>query len=518
MLTPHPGEKLGRVSRAREAVGSRVAERPGLSRPAARPVPRPGASVLDLQRTCGNAAVARLLSPRIQRTPVGWEPGEKGPFEDTHLKQKVTVEEERQGKPGVMNWLVLKDEKGTSWLYIPAGDVRPDELYVKFSESVYKTQQSALRKKSEIGAPQKSKEQQLKESEELEKQEDVRVLTAFKAGTWGAGVPSVTERFLANRPKARRIYDDLILGVEWMSIPLAPPHDTIASRVERTFVGLAKALATKGGLEETPDLQKKLNQVVDPLRPDAKRKAAQLSSSQLDEVSQALAELDYAAIVVGSSKLKEPFVLGAQSRHKDPGQVVPVVKEAEHGSLPPLHVMNLEVDAYYRTADGILHADEVKNTPRALGAKLKDGGQLTRQLQWLDLPVNDPDGSLVKKRVGYFVQATGPKFDVLLSEAMVNGFQALDERQPGEAFIRIGAERLTYVQLRDMYDRAVEWIEASRAVLAADPETKGTKEGNYDSKKVFPKYFDTLEKTRETLGAGPLTAKAEKPTTEKVRV
>src|SRR5919197_1586423 len=80
------------------------------------------------------------------------------------------------------------------------------------------------------------------------------------------------------------------------------------------------------------------------------------------EVAEALAELDYIAVVLTSKPLGAPVVHGAEGpRRANPQERALAKPEEEHGELPPLNVQNLQLDAYYRTSDGVLHGDEVKN-------------------------------------------------------------------------------------------------------------------------------------------------------------
>ena len=154
-------------------------------------------------------------------------------------------------------------------------------------------------------------------------------------------------------------------------------------------------------------------------------------------MSQALSELEYAVIVLENHSLSRPFVLGAKGPFRHPNQKTRPVMEGAHATLPPLGVANLEADTYYLSG-GVLHVNKVKDTPGALADKVKDGGQVGRQVEWLN-KLTVIDDVPVRKRVSYWARATRPKLDSVLSEAVVDNLGQIARLNTGEGpMLRIG--------------------------------------------------------------------------------
>ena len=494
-------------------------------------VPKAGrvAALLALQRSAGNAAVTRALARQV----IDFKSGNPGPYKDT-VHGEVTVLEELPGVGSGPLWLKLKaKDDGKDYLYVPAGALGDDERYVlwKGVDGNYKNlhkQATAKATKASSGPSSgattkstKERKEELKSgSEKAEAIEDTAVRDALAKGTWAAKHKTQLERQKETHKPMLEFFDDMILALEWLVESLAwpAPYKAIGDRAALTFDRLADGILADT-LEITPDLIGKLHQVAAPLRPKVKKKPQDFDEDEMREISQALAELDYAGIVVAKGDLSAPFVLGAQSRQKGEEQKVGVEPEVQHGALPPLHIMGLEVDGYYRDKAGVLHADEVKDTPRALGDKLKRGAaQLNRQLEWLALNVYDEQKQLIPKRVGYFVRGTGPYFDQLLAEHSMAAFKRLHDAVKGGVILRIGDEDFTYDQIKKIYDDTVSWLHANETALGADPETtRGG--GKYDLSKVAKKYLHTLEMTRVSIAtklAAPTTTQPDASTAVKI--
>ena len=216
---------------------------------------------------------------------------------------------------------------------------------------------------------------------------------------------------------------------------IGAPTDELQHRISTAFIALSGALQDKlqgpstapalPVLSATPDLQAKINEVADPVIKEKIR-----TEKDAQRVSQALSELEYAVIVLENHSLSRPFVLGAKGPFRHPNQKTRPVMEGAHATLPPLGVANLEADAYYLSG-GVLHVDEVKDTPGALADKVKDGGQVGRQVEWLN-KLTVIDDVPVRKRVSYWARATRPKFDSVLSEAVVDNLGQIARLNTGE--------------------------------------------------------------------------------------
>jgi len=118
------------------------------------------------------------------------------------------------------------------------------------------------------------------------------------------------------------------------------------------------------------------------------------TGTELATVGQDFAELENARYVLKHQTLAadSPVVIGAR-----PNQ--------EWRNLPKIDVENVEADTYYRTADGVVHLDEVKDTLNAFISKMQAERQFRRYRVWLRAASTDQ-----KREVGVYIRQTGPKF------------------------------------------------------------------------------------------------------------
>jgi hypothetical protein len=301
-----------------------------------------------------------------------------------------------------------------------------------------------------------------------------------------SGTPPV-QRAEASEKKAARgdlsLEKNLELALTW-----SEHNGDLGGRASKTIPVLLRAISD-GTIERNGELQKLVNAVVEPIKIQKTDR-----DKEVMQASQALAELDYAAQVVGTQKLAVPLVLGAKGEIKQKDQKKPIPEES-HGKLPPLDVPNMEVDSYYLSADGVLHADEVKDTPGALADKAKDGGQIGRQVAWLQTSVKEPS-DVKEKQVAYFVRAEGPKFDSVLSATVIDNLSLIEKHQrAGLKFLDLGGSKFAHSELRGVYEDALAWLKASKPVL--DKKHQKFSE-------AIPRYFGTLSATRKSLSDGPL--------------
>ena len=278
------------------------------------------------------------------------------------------------------------------------------------------------------------------------------------------------------------------LSADWSPIDAA-----VGDRAQRVFPILEKGIKT-GAIELTPDLIKKINETLTYLGKGMK------GSKQ---VSEALAELEHIANIFATVELAQPAVLGAQGPEWSPNQWEPIEAEVTHGQLPPLDVIRLEADAYYRSADGVLHLDEVKDTPRALAYKAKAGEQIKRQVQWLKKAVIENE-NVVVKQVGYFVPTPEPKFEDVLSPVVIANLKLIDAAQkPGLKFINIAGVHFSIDELTHLYEYALWWLGESEPALTQ----KGIKTSTAGNM-----YFGNVHSALKMLTTEPL-----KPTKEVVQ-
>lgn len=279
-----------------------------------------------------------------------------------------------------------------------------------------------------------------------------------------------------------QVLKEIRSGLEWKT------WGPLDKRVKDVYSALMEAISKKE-VAVTSELHKKIN--------DTNAYMANSSDKVAKRASEALSELEHAANTARSGALGKgtQYFLGAQGPVWAPQQGNDYQPEEGHGNLPPIDVVNVEADGYYLTADNVLHLDEIKDTPSAAAAKLKAGAQARRQIEWLKRPARG--AKHLKKQVGYWIQAEGPKFGDLLSEDPLDTLKLIADNQQvrGAKFIGIGAERFSYDELRKIYDDAIRWLETNRDAY---------KERNMKASEAATKYFGTLGDALKTLKGSPL--------------
>jgi hypothetical protein len=447
-------------------------------------------NMLAFQHTVGNRAVLRMLEQRhpIQRRlDPDYSRAYKGKYFDTFLGQYVIVKEELEGATRYdhatdkQTWLLLEDltPRKDRWIYqpphgpIPHGTI-PEHYTAYAGHFSYQNRLAqADQERAEYRYRQSQKKPTFVNPEAVVNPKDVATaIDAALKADW-----KKLDSFITSENKKAAI---ATVKTAWISLP-----PNIEQRAKTTFGNLQVAQARKD-IEMTPDLLKKMNECLSPLSkpsfglPDPKR------------ISEALSELEHAANVVSTTRLKHPLVLGAQGPVWSPMQGDDIKPEVKHGKLPPLDVIRLEVDAYYQTADDVLHIDEVKDTPRALAEKAKIGEQIGRQVEWLlGGPVDGPP-----RQVGYFAQAIGPDFNDILDPTVIKNLEQIEQyQQPDVPFIKIANVSMTFAQLKKMYNDALKWLTDSKPVL----DSKKMKLG--DAAKV---YFGDIHTAISSLKQGHL--------------
>lgn len=193
-------------------------------------------------------------------------------------------------------------------------------------------------------------------------------------------------------------------------------------------------------------------------------------STSEKKVSEDLSELEHIVDLPKWEILSSPIYGGVMSENTH-----------QHGTLPPLEIENMEVDAYYMEAGNILHIDEVKDTPAAFASKAKEGKQMLRHIEWLDKPI---DG--YKKEIGYYINSSGPKFDLLLDPKIVHHLKLVANKQEYKGLLNVALIEMTPTELEQLMNSAFEHLQA-------DPENRMKKE-------YYTFKFASYEETLKTLG------------------
>ncbi len=319
-----------------------------------------------------------------------------------------------------------------------------------------------------------------------------------KGRVWS--LDDATKKYYITAANERRVYEEEFQALTELVEAAKRWNDyspALGGRVNRAVAPLPDLLAS-GKVAFTDSIFGILNNVNKPL----KENKADRADKQKD-ASEALSELDLVADVLSSKEVSGALELGAKGpQTHGTGEVKHA--EEKHGKLPPLGVDDLEVDAYYRTSDDILHIDEVKDTPQALGDKAKTGEQIARQVQWLKREVFGPYDPMedeqepIKKEVGYMMRAAEPRFDKVLSQDVISNLKLIEAAQwrRGLPFLNMAGRPMTVAQLQKMYDDAIQWLQASKDVYTR----MGMKQSD-----AISRYFSNFETARTTLQQGPLT-------------
>jgi len=194
-----------------------------------------------------------------------------------------------------------------------------------------------------------------------------------------------------------------------------------------------------------------------------------LATGTPDKVSQSFAELAHAKYVLEQPDLDPAALVYIGAQYKQ-----------ELKGLPTIDIENVEADSYYRTRDGVVHLDEVKDTPNAFVTKILRSDQFKRYREWL--------GKGPKRKVGVDIRNTGPKFHRILEEKVLKSLEQTIAHDLSGQFFKVGDQVFSMKELRQLYQRAVDALGHTRRV---NPELgMGT---------LLDRYFDTLEETLHTV-------------------
>jgi hypothetical protein len=204
-----------------------------------------------------------------------------------------------------------------------------------------------------------------------------------------------------------------------------------------------------------------------------------LGSTDPGTVSQRLAELEHAAYVLKRGNLdpNTPIAIGAEYNQ-------------QLTNLPKIDVEKVEADTYYKTVDGVIHLDEVKDTPNAFVSKLKEQ-QFDRYAEWIDEGKNlsTPQDRVV----GVYIRQTGPGFDQILDSARFQRLSNTIVSDDTKPFMKIGEYTFNLNELKSMQQDALQKL----GEIIAENKKNGEQ---VKPSELAKQYFGSLEKTFQTLG------------------
>ncbi len=204
-----------------------------------------------------------------------------------------------------------------------------------------------------------------------------------------------------------------------------------------------------------------------------------LGSKDIDTVQQRFAELEHAAYVLkrGNLDANTPIVIGAEYNQ-------------QLKNLPKIDVEKVEADTYYKTADGVIHLDEVKNTPNALVSKLREQ-QFDRYAQWMNEGINLPTEE--ERVVGVYIRQTGPGFDQILDSGRFQRLSSTIVSDDTKPFMKVGEYTFSLNDLKNIQQDAFQKL----TEIINENKRNGVKVKPSDLAK---QYFGSLETTFQTLG------------------
>lgn len=204
-----------------------------------------------------------------------------------------------------------------------------------------------------------------------------------------------------------------------------------------------------------------------------------LGVTDSDTVNERFAELEHAAYVLKRGNLapNTPIVIGAKYNQ-------------QLTNLPKIDVEKVEADTYYKTADGVIHLNEVKNTPNAFVEKLKEE-QFDRYAEWIDKGKNLPNP---QERVAeVYIRQTGPGFDQILDSARFQRLSNTIVSDDTKPFMKVGEYTFSLNDLKNVQQDALQKL----GDIIAENKRNGIK---VKPSELAKQYFGSLEKTFQTLG------------------
>jgi hypothetical protein len=205
------------------------------------------------------------------------------------------------------------------------------------------------------------------------------------------------------------------------------------------------------------------------------------------KVSESLAELERANHILKHVELESgtKVIIGAKE-----GQQI-----GKATGLPDIDVAKVEADVYYKTKDGVIHLDEVKDTVNALTSKIDDGikaakkgadpKQFERYGDWVK-----QGGAVGQKREAIVVvRNSSSGFDSLLEKRRIDELGKLANGDLEKPILQVGRRVLSTNDLAQIERDAMAKL---GGLISENPGKKPV-----DLAKEF---FGSMDKTFETLG------------------
>ena len=154
-----------------------------------------------------------------------------------------------------------------------------------------------------------------------------------------------------------------------------------------------------------------------------------------------------------------------------------------------LDVDKVKADTYFRTTDGVLHLNEVKNTPNAFVSKLlegvkKENGQFKRYADWVEKGAKQGQ---VREAIVY-IKNSKPNFHRIIDKDVLDALSdTLAKNNVNKIILQIGERKFSYRDLEELTADSSKMLKKIK---------KNTGMGIGD---ILKKHFDSLEETLKTV-------------------
>ena len=211
-----------------------------------------------------------------------------------------------------------------------------------------------------------------------------------------------------------------------------------------------------------------------------------LNSRQFNIVEENFAELQRAAQVIEQGDLASPVAIGVKPGHKPK-------------DLPPIDIEKVEADTYFRTADGVLHLNEVKNTPNAFVSKLKetaDKGQFKRYRDWIAKGTELKPAQI--REVTVYVKNSQPNFHTIIDKRTIKDLRkTIANHNPDATVLQVGSRNFSLDELQQLLQDAEKKL---GELIQQEKELNPNINVKELIGSLLNQHFDSMEDTFKILG------------------
>ena len=204
-----------------------------------------------------------------------------------------------------------------------------------------------------------------------------------------------------------------------------------------------------------------------------------LNDYQYNVVEENLAELENAVRVIDEVDIEGTVAIG-------------VTKGQKPKDLPEIDIEKVEADTYYKTSDGVIHLNEVKNTPNAFVSKLRegikkeDGGQFKRYADWVEEGTTQNQ----TRQAMVVIRNSEPNFHSIIDNSILKELSGtIAKNNKDIPIIQIKDTKFTYNELKKFTKDAYKKLRELKELL---PELEFAE--------IADEYFNSMEDAFKTMG------------------